>query len=64
VRFARFSASLKVLLPCAKNWQLLDSIEVLLQFDRTLIGTMVCSFAWVAVAITMKAGDYFRHRKR
>jgi hypothetical protein len=22
VRFARFSASLKVLLPCAKNWQL------------------------------------------
>jgi hypothetical protein len=27
VRFARFSASLKVLLPCAKNWQLQSLIE-------------------------------------
>src|SRR5215472_14641680 len=27
VRFARFSAVLKVLLPCAKNWQLLKQVR-------------------------------------
>ena len=31
--------------------------------DRAVIGTMVYSFARVA-AVTMKAGDYFQHRKR
>src|SRR6266849_1352570 len=32
--------------------------------DRALIGAMVYSFARVGAAVTMKAGDYFQHRKR
>jgi len=29
-----------------------------------MIGTMVYSFARVGAAVTVKAGDYFQHRKR
>jgi integrase/recombinase XerD len=47
--------------------KLLDSIEsntVIGLRDRALIGTMVYSFARVGAAVSMKAADYFQHRKR
>jgi site-specific recombinase XerD len=47
--------------------KLLDSIESNTSIglrDRALIGTMVYSFARVGAVVTMKAGDYFQHRKR
>jgi hypothetical protein len=46
--------------------KLLDSIEsytLIGPADGALIVTMVCSFARVSAAVTMKAGNRFQHRK-
>jgi hypothetical protein len=46
----------------AEARKLLDSIEtdtLIERRDRTLIGTMVNSFAQVGATVTMRVGDYF-----
>jgi integrase len=47
--------------------QLLDSVdtgELIGLRDLAMLALMVYSFARVGAAVTMKAGDYFQHRKR